>query len=106
TPTEIRIANRLQPGQGATIGPAAGSGLDATDLIIYVAGQNGSSGNLNGTPKAAVIGYTNVITASIYAPNGTLWLKQGTAATGAFIAQDVKIGKNVQLWWQSAFGDD
>jgi hypothetical protein len=102
-PTEVRVANRLQPGQGAVIGPAPDSGLDATDLVLFVAGINGSTGKLGATPKAAAVGYNNVVTATIYAPNGTLWLKQGTQATGAFIGQDVKIGYNVQVWLESAF---
>jgi hypothetical protein len=40
-PTELRLANRLEPGSGAVIGPAAGSGLDATDLVLFIAGING-----------------------------------------------------------------
>lgn len=102
-PVEIRIAGRLQPGERAIIGPAAGGGLEATDLMLFVAGINGSNGNLGGTPKAATIGFNNVVTATIYAPNGTLWLRQGTQARGAFIAQDVQIGENVQIWLASAF---
>jgi PKD repeat protein/ligand-binding sensor domain-containing protein len=101
-PTELRIANRLEPGSGALIGPAPGSGLDATDLILFVAGINGSSGNLGGTPKAAIVGLNNVVTATIYAPNGTLWLKQGTEAWGAFIGKDVEIGEQAQVRYQSA----
>lgn len=50
-PTEIRIANRLQPGEKAAIGPAPGSGLDATDLVFFIAGINGNSGNLGARPK-------------------------------------------------------
>ncbi len=102
-PTELRIANRLEPGQGAIIGPAPGSGLNATDLVLFVAGINGNSGNLGGTPKAAIIGENNIVTATLYAPNGTLWLRQGTQAKGAFIAKDVQIGEQVQVWLENAF---
>ncbi|NKQ37192.1 MAG: hypothetical protein HF973_16445 [Chloroflexi bacterium] len=105
-PTEIRIANRLEPGTRAVIGPAPDSGLNATDLVIFAGGINGNDGGLNSFPKTAVIGQNNILAATIYAPNGTLWIKKGTSATGSFIANDVRIGQNVQLWLESAFGED
>lgn len=105
-PTEIRIATRLEPGNHAVIGPAAGIGLKGTDLVIFVAGVNGANGGLNSAPKTAVIGQNNILTATIYAPNGTLWIKAGTTATGSFIARDVRIGNHVQLWLAGAFGED
>ncbi|MBK7582925.1 MAG: hypothetical protein IPI67_22355, partial [Myxococcales bacterium] len=94
---EIRIKNRLEPGQGAFIGPAAGSGIGAPDIQIFVEGLNGSSGNLGGTPKAAAIGFDNVVQARLLVPNGTLWLKAGTVATGVFVARDVSVGEGVSL---------
>lgn len=100
-PTEVRIAERLEPGQKVTIGPAEGSGLDAADLHVFVGGINGKTGKLGGSPKAAVIGQKNVVTATIYAPNGTLWLKQNTRARGAFIAKDVHVGQKVEVWLES-----
>ncbi|NHZ72602.1 MAG: hypothetical protein GWP17_05925, partial [Aquificales bacterium] len=105
-PTEIRIANRLQPGARAVIGPAPGSGLDAADLVIFVEGVNGNDGGLNSWPKTAVIGYNNILTANIYVPNGVLWIRRRTEAAGAFIAKDIKIGNDVQLWLESAFAGE
>lgn len=72
-PTEIRIDDRLKPGERATIGPAAGSGLDATDFVIYVGGINGSSGNLGATPKAASIGKQRPRSTYPTAPSGSRW---------------------------------
>jgi hypothetical protein len=77
----------------------------ATTLVIFVGGVNGNDGGLDRWPKTAVIGHDNVLTATVYAPNGTLWIKAGTSATGSFIASDVRIGRNVQLWLESAFGE-
>lgn len=105
-PTEIRLANRLESGQGAVIRPTRTSGLDASDLIFYIAGINGKNGDLNKTPRVATIGHNNELAASMYVPNGTLLLNQGTEARGAFIAKDVQVGKNVQVWLESAFGDN
>ncbi|MEM7112354.1 MAG: hypothetical protein AAF614_07970 [Chloroflexota bacterium] len=86
-PTEIRIADKLDVRQGSSLGPAPASGLNATNIIIYVLGSNGSSGAVAVTPKAANFGNNTHITANVYAPNGTLWLRQGTTATGAFLGK-------------------
>ncbi|MCP5003613.1 MAG: PASTA domain-containing protein, partial [Planctomycetes bacterium] len=103
TPTDLIINNRLGPGQSAVIGPEDGSGISAKDIRIYVNGINGGTGNLGATPKAAQIGYTNTLQANIYAPNGTVLIKQGTVAEGAYIGKDVKIGKNVQVTLNNGF---
>ncbi len=104
TPTDLIINNRLGPGKSAVIGPEVGSGISANDIRIYVNGINGGTGNLGATPKAAQIGETNTLQANIYAPNGTVLIKQGTVAEGAFIGKDVKIGQNVQVTINSGFG--
>lgn len=114
-PAEVRIAHRLASGREAIIGPAPGSGLDATDLVFFVAGINGDDDDGDDDdgddedddgPLAAVVGSNKVVTATIYAPMGTLWLRQGTQARGAFIGRDVKTGKDVQAWLESAFAGD
>ena len=52
-PTEIRVAGKLMIDLGSTVGPAAGSGVTAADIVFYVAGINGTSGNLWALPRAA-----------------------------------------------------
>jgi len=47
--------------------------------------------------KAAKFGERNKVIANVYAPNGTLWLKEKTDAEGAFIAKWVVIGEEVEL---------
>ena len=42
-PTEIRVAGRLYSGYRSMIGPASGSGLDGTDIVVFVAAGNGSA---------------------------------------------------------------
>ena len=98
-PTEIRIAGRLSVEQGSYLGPAASStDMDATDMVIYVTGINGSTGYLGATPKAAKFGIGTEIHANVYVPNGTLWLRQNGRFTGAFLARwvDLGIGASVQ----------
>ena len=104
TPTDLIINNRLGPGKNAVIGPDDGSGISAKNIRIYVNGINGGTGYLGATPKAAQIGYSNTLRANIYAPNGRVWIKQGTVAEGAFIGRDVKIGANVLVSLNSGFG--
>jgi hypothetical protein len=92
-PSEIRIAGRLSVEQGSYLGPdPSSSSLDARDIVIYVNGINGSTGNLGGTPKAAKLGISTTIHANVDAPNGTLWLRQNGVLTGAFLAKWVDLG--------------
>jgi len=98
-PSEVRIAGRLSTDQNAVVGPADGSGVGASEIIFYVAGVNGNSGAIGSSPKAAEIGLRNVFDANVYAPHGTLWLRQFADCAGAFIARDVvlDVGARVTL---------
>ncbi len=101
--TEIRIADKLGSDSGVELKPAIGSGLDASDIIFYVTGVNGSSGNIGATPKAAQFGTGTVMEANVYVPNGTLFIKANSIATGSFIGKWVTIGEDVNLTLDSAF---
>jgi hypothetical protein len=104
-PSEIIINNRLDTGEKDFIGPAEGSDIGATDIAIYVNGINGNTGNLGASPKAAKIGKNNILHANIYAPNGTLLVKQNSSATGALIGKDVIVGYNLEVTLATP-GDD
>jgi len=97
TPSEVRIGDRLAIGPRSKVGPHPGSGIDASDIIIFVNGNDGS--------MKAVEGVNTDIDANIYAPNGTIWLKTNTDATGSYIAKNIRIGENVTLTLASAFAD-
>ena len=101
--TEVLISNKFDTDVNCFMGPQNGSGIDASNIVFYVAGMNGNNGNLNSLPKSAQIGLNNSIAVNFYVPNGTLWLKGLTNATGAFIAKDVRIGINVDIYEKSAF---
>jgi PKD repeat protein len=107
-PSQVRIAGRLGTSLKVVVGPAPGSGLDASDLVIFVAGTDGCPGGGRPCffPKSATIGYQNSIAANLYAPNGTLWLISRTQATGAFIARDVNVGSSTQVWLKSGFAGE
>jgi hypothetical protein len=102
-PSEVRVAGRFSADQGSFVGPDPASAVTASEVVFYVAGINGGSGNLGATPKAAKIGIGSTVGANFYVPNGTLWLRQNTVAAGAFLGRDVDVGIGVELTLASAF---
>ncbi|GJQ22123.1 MAG: hypothetical protein HBSIN02_24780 [Bacteroidia bacterium] len=101
--SEIRIAQKLDTDQGSYIGPEDTTSMTADQIVFYIGGINGSNGNLTATPKAAQIGIANTVKANFYVPNGTLWIRQNSQVTGAFIGKDVDVGIGVKVWLKSAF---
>ncbi len=102
-PAEVLIANKFDTDVNSSVGPSNGSGIDASDIVFYIAGINGSNGNINASPKAAQVGLNNEIFANFYVPNGTLWLRGSSEATGSFIAKDIMVGVNVKVSEDNAF---
>ncbi len=128
---EVRIKQELEVKAKSYVGPdAAAPALEASQIIFYVEGKDArdddddddddddnaadfSSSQLekfvedddddDGSRKVAQIGDRCTIKANIYAPNGTLWLKSNSKATGAFIGKVLRIGQGVELWLKSAF---
>lgn len=103
-PTEIRIAGKLAVDQGSTLGPAAGAPtLTANDIVLYVTGINGDTGDLGATPKAAKFGIATTIRAKVFVPNGTLWMRQNGQFTGAFVAKWVILGIGASATFEGGF---
>lgn len=103
-PTEIRIAGKLDTNAKTYVGPAPGAnGVTARDIVIIVAGTNGNNGAIHANPSAAQFGERNIVIANVFVPNGTLWLKANTTATGAFVARWVIVGERVELTLASAY---
>ena len=120
-PTTLLIRGQLSLDQNSTFGPASGSGIDASDLLVYVEGRNGRLGNghdddegddeeddaegrnLRKTPRAAKIGVRVSFQGNLYAPNGTIHLRQGSASVGSFIARDLIVGVRAQVAAQSGW---
>ncbi len=97
-PSEVRVAGKVKMDKNCYLGPAPGAeGVGAPDIVFYILGVNGDDGSLDDSPKAAVVGKDNTIIANIYAPNGTLHIRKGTDATGAFLGKWVLIGNDVAL---------
>jgi hypothetical protein len=93
-PTEIRIAGRLAVDQFAEIGPAPTTpSARARDIVIFVGGQNGSTGALSATPKAAAFSQYVKLAANVLAPNGTVQFLQRATITGALFGRWVQVGQ-------------
>ena len=93
-PVDIWIAGRLDSGPNGSLSSDPASALTAKDIHLIVTGQNGDDGSLAATPVAVEFNNNYTITASVYAPNGTLEIKNNGNATGAFIGKWVTIGNN------------
>ena len=101
--SEIRVQQKVATQTFTTIQPAAGASITGADILFYVAGVNGTGGGLNETPKVVEIGTDNTIRANVYAPNGTVWLKDRAQARGAYLGKDVQVGVEAQVTLESAF---
>jgi hypothetical protein len=98
--SEVRVAGQIVTVWNTTIGPALGSGINASGIVFYVAGTDGP---ILGLPKAVTIGPKSTLVANIYAKNGTLWITGASIATGAFLGKDVIIGGATQVNLATAF---
>jgi hypothetical protein len=101
--SEIRVQQKIATQTLVTVQPAAGASITGADILFHVAGVNGTGGGLAETPKAVEIGTDNTIRANVYAPNGTVWLKDRTQARGAYLGKDVQVGVDGQVTLESAF---
>jgi hypothetical protein len=97
-PSEVRIAGRLVVGQNGFVGPAPGAtAVDAGQIVIYVAGQNGTTGALDASPKTAFFEQGVNVSAYVVVPNGTLHFRQNGQLTGVFIGKWLLGEQNVKV---------
>jgi hypothetical protein len=99
----VRVQQRLSVKATSTVGPNTGASVTAAGIVFYVAGVNGTGGGIAETPRTVEIAADNVLTANVYAPNGTLWLGDRTQARGSFLAKDVHVAPDVQVTLQTAW---
>ncbi len=106
-PTALRVRRTVETDRNVRV--AAGAGLDASDLVITVGGNDDDCDErdhgAHDHPGTTVvrIGERNTIAANIVAAGGTIWIRDRTNATGAFIGERVRIGADVKLRLDSSF---
>ncbi|TAK26291.1 MAG: hypothetical protein EPO26_00310 [Chloroflexota bacterium] len=114
SPAQLRIANEMDTDARAVIGPYPSlTGLTASDVRIDVAGTDDRGRGRDDWrdpprdeelgPTAVQIGTRNTVRATVYALNGTTWLKSNTEATGAFFGKRVRVGEGVRLRLEGGF---
>jgi len=115
--SELRIASTVDVGARGYVGPDPGptyAGLRASDGVLYVAGpdehgrQHDDDRDLGEStddvsPTIVQFGRRSTVRANVYAPGGTVWLKDDSQATGAFVGQRVRVAQRVELRLDSAF---
>ncbi len=104
-PADVRVAERLDLGSDAFVGPAAGSGVTAAQIILYIGGIDGATGALGSLPRAVNFGRGSTVQANVYAPNGTISLGRDSSVTGAFLARDVLIEQGSTITAASYFAN-
>jgi len=107
-PAEVRVKNEFDTDARTYLGPdASAPNLSASQIVFYAAGTDDRGRHHDEdedlTPTVVQIGQRNIVRANIYAPNGTVWLKGNSKATGAFIGKRARIGQGVELRLNSAF---
>jgi Tol biopolymer transport system component len=104
----IRIRRELDTDHHSRLIADAAAGVAASDVLIEVLGgdaaceHRGLADDDEPGPTVVHIGQDNDVTATILAPNGTLWVRAKSKVTGALIAEQVRVGARVTLVHDSA----
>ncbi|MDO8636698.1 MAG: Ig domain-containing protein, partial [Dehalococcoidia bacterium] len=113
--SEVRVKNEMDSDAKTYIGPDPSlPNLKAHDIVFYIGGADDKGRKHDDdhdkdkkdeevSPTVVQIGVKNILLANIYAPNGTVWLKEETKGTGAFIGKQVRIGEKAELKLDNAF---
>jgi len=120
--TILLIKDSFDAGSKSFFGPAEGSAIDASDILVYVEGDedfgrkpkkskkddddendedddNGNGGDASGnkSPKIVKIRSGATLQANVYAPSGTIDISSKAMITGSLISRDVSLGSRAQV---------
>jgi hypothetical protein len=102
-PSVLLIKNRFAQSNSGYFGPGDQTGIDASNIQVFVEGINGNNGRINVEPKAAQVGVDTEYRANLYAPNGTIFLREKSDVTGSFIGKDIIVGTHADVHLKSAW---
>ncbi len=94
-PSQIVVAGRVATGKNSAL--TLGAGVEPYDVELTVLGVNGNTGKVGATPKAAKFGLGSTVSAVVWVPNGTVWLRQNAQGQGQFIGRWVTVGIGVTV---------
>jgi len=98
-PSELRVAEGLNLERDGTFGPAAGSGVAASEIVAYVAGAG-----IEGDPVlVATFDANATIGANVYAAAGVITIGSNSVASGAFVGFDVRVEDGAELTLDTYF---
>ena len=102
-PGELLVAGTFDMGRNSTVGPAATSGISASEIVIQVEGLNGGGGAPADSPAAASIGRDGFADANFLVPNATFRADVGQTFTGSAVALNIRIETGATVHEDSAF---
>ncbi len=105
--TEIRVEKELKIKKDVYVGPAAGSYIDASDIIFYVDNEHHHNDDHDHHHHhhhhTAKLEENVLFYGTIYSPEGKVELKKKASFTGAILAAEIKIDKESELTLDSYF---
>lgn len=121
-PTTLLINGHVGLDQQSYFGPE-NTTVDPSQITLYVAGENGrakkskdksekgkkedeqnqSTSRLKANPRTVQVGVKAIFAGNVYAPNGTVYLRQQSQSTGSFIARDLILGNNAEVHLRSGW---
>ena len=102
-PTILRISGLFDVDPGSTFGPQAGSGINASDITVYVAGAGDPPPSTD--LPAIELSRDSFVDANFYSPNGTFRTERNCTFNGAAIARDIYIGNGSVVVAVSGFSN-
>lgn len=96
-PGSILIGTRLQAGDDVRIGASYADGVNASDAVLLVLGQNGTTGALGDDPPAVSFGEDAALNAMMWAPNGTIRFDEDAYVRGVVLGKWTQLGAGAVL---------
>lgn len=104
-PADVRLVERLNAGSFSRTGPETGSDVDASEIIFYVAGINGTTGALGATPPASQVERGSTVQANVYSPNGSVRIGRDSTVVGALLGRDIGLDQGTTVTLASFFAN-
>jgi hypothetical protein len=117
--TTLIIKDSFETGSKSYFGPAKDSAIDASDILVYVEGDedygkkpkkgkkddddNKGKGGSVKSPKIAKVGSEASLRANLYAPSGTIYISSKAGVEGSFISRDVSVGSRAHVSLKSGW---
>ncbi|MDP6699723.1 MAG: DUF5011 domain-containing protein, partial [Candidatus Latescibacteria bacterium] len=102
-PTTLRVEGRFNMSDRSYFGPE-NDGLDLAAIRVYVNGEERRTSDDDDddggdrVSRAVGVGHRALIVGRVYAPHGTIYLHSRSRAVGSFIAYNLIVGRDAEVW--------